>query len=212
MKLESKLIGITSGCGGVGTSSLALVLGRSLSRLFEKRVLLLSFDLLSVKNFASGGKDRLEFYGLYQSLVNNSDNQDEIAIEDYIVSDEYGLNYIKSESGINVFFTGFNDIELLLEKFSSVYDVIILDIPSCQLKGLTLLPNCDAVIMNYGIAKQHQYIYCDEYLSFIRTFCPDSSIEKFTSSEDHVGFMDGEADIHGEFGSEVRRLAQKLGF
>lgn len=211
MKGEAKFIGITSGCGGVGTSSLALVLGRSLSRFFNKKVLFLSFDLLASKSPAGGGASRKDFFNYYQKVISDC-VESEGCLSDFIVSDEYGLDYLKSDSGINVLYTGFENLERVLLNSDLVYDVVILDVPSSQLKGLTMLPVCEYIIMNYGIAKVYQYKYCDEYAEFLKFLCPDSVINKFIAHEDTDSFIEGEVDIHGEFGSEVRALAQKLGF
>ena len=86
MKGEAKFIGITSGCGGVGTSSLALVLGRSLSRFFNKKVLFLSFDLLASKSPTEGGASRKDFFNYYQKLISDSE-ESEGSLSDFIVSD-----------------------------------------------------------------------------------------------------------------------------
>lgn len=210
MKGESKFIGITSACGGVGTSSLALVLGRSLSRFFNKKVLFLSFDLLASKSPVGGGVNRKDFFKYYQKVVSESEESESI-LSDFIVSDEYGLDYLKSDSGINVLYTGFENMEKVLMNSDLAYDIVILDVSSAQLKGLTILPVCEYIIMNYGIAKAYQYKYCDEYADFLKLLCPDAVINKFSSHEDSESFIEGEVDIHGEFGSEVRTLAQKLG-
>ncbi len=214
MKGEAKFIGITSGCGGIGTSSLALALGRSLSRFFNKKVLLLSFDLLASKSPSAGcasGASRKDFFNYYQKMISGAE-ETENSLSDFIVSDEYGLDHLKSDSGINVLHTGFEHLEDVLKNFDPVYAVVLLDVPCSQLKGLTMLPVCENIIMNYGIAKAYQYRYCDEYTEFLKLLCPDAIINKFISHEDPESFAEGELDIHGEFGSEVRALAEKLGF
>jgi len=211
MNGKARFIAVTSGCGGVGTSSLAVALGRVLSRLNEKRVLYITFDFLASKCDIPGGATRRDFLEYYQNLI-FAEGPGTIDISEDIVCDSYGLNYLKCDAGINPLHLGIDNIPAFLINLNIEYDAVILDVPCNNMTGITIFPLCEDIVMNYGIARRHQKKYCDDFMDLLDLICRDSKLHSFESATDLDSFTNGDVDIHGEFGAGVRRLAAELGF
>jgi len=211
---NSRFIGITSGCGGCGTSSLAIALGRILSRLKGMNVLYVTFDFMSSKCEHPGGMTRRDYYDFYLGKTINSEVESLDYKSDVLfktVKDSYGLNYLKSDDYINPMLSCYEEIETFLVDFNIQYDLVILDIPCNSMVGLKITRLCEDIIINEGICKPFQKIYCEQHLKFLKNIAVDSKFTIFTAGFDENSFNNGDVDIHGEFGSEVRALAENLG-
>ena len=211
MNGNARFIAVTSGCGGVGTTSLAVALGRILARLHEMNVLYVSFELLSSKSSMPGGMSERDFLEYYEDIIVNREKK-KIDITDDVVTDSYGLNYLKCDGVFNPMHSAMSNVDAFLIQMNLNYDAVILDVPVNSAKGLILFPLCESVVMNYGTAQPHRKKYCDEFLKFIMPFCHESRFHSFSCGFDEFSFKDGDVDIHGEFGAEVRRLAAEIGF
>jgi len=215
MEASSRFIGITSACGGVGTSSLAVTLGRILSRLNEKNVLYISFDCLPSKCEVKSGMSRRDIYDIYCKAGNGDFNAcistEEKIISDFIVKDDYGLNYLKVEAKINPFHKGIPDNDGFLLQCNLNYEFVILDVPSGSFAGVSVFNLCEDLIVNEGIAKPYQKKYCDDCYELLKILAPASRLHRFAAGIDAASFENGNVDIHGEYGSEVRKLVTQLG-
>lgn len=211
MNAGARFIAVTSGCGGVGTSSLAVALGRVLARINEKSVLYITFDFLASKCEIPGGSSRRDFLEYYQKVI-LQEGQGKIDISEDVITDAYGLNYLKCDAGINPLHLGIDNISDFLLKLNLDFDAVILDVPCNNMTGITVFPLCEDIVLNYGISKPHQVKYCDDFFDLLNLICHDSNLHRFVCGIDSFSFENGDADIHGEFGSEVRRLAEELGF
>ena len=211
MNGNARFIAVTSGCGGVGTTSLAVALGRVLSRLNEKNVLYVSLELLSSKSNMPGGMSERDFLECYENIMVNAEKK-EFDISSDVMTDPYGLKYLKCDDVFNPLHSAISSIDTFLIQMNLDYDAVILDVPVNSALGFTLFPLCENVVMNYGIAQPHRKKYCDEFLKLIMNFCQESRFHNFSCGFDDFSFKDGDVDIHGEFGAEVRRLAAEIGF
>lgn len=202
MDKNARFVAFTSGCGGIGTTSAALVLGRSLSRLCEKKVLFVSFDLISSKA-GSFGMETAALYDLYSKPDGN--------FEELLKSDEYEMCFLSCNSYINPFCVGLKAAESFVLDASHNYDYVIIDVPCNSKEGLLFLSCCEDVIVNFGNGDSYVGRICGAFADFLKILCPESRISHLEYGYDEASFEDGRVDIHGEFGSEVRAFAEKLG-
>ena len=210
MVTNPRFIAVSSACGGVGTSSLAVALGRVLTRLYERKVLYVSFDFLADKSMMQGGAGRRDFLEYYQKTIQPNGSQSIDFIKD-IVTDFYGLDYFKCDEGINPLNFNIDNLPEFIMSLNMNYDALILDVPCSNITGLKLFPVCEDIVVNYGISRPHQKKYCDNFTDFLGRVSPQSVLHRFSCGFDEFSFRDGDVDIHGEFGAEVRKLAEEIG-
>ncbi len=206
MSENAEFIAFTSSCGGVGTSSLAIAAGRILSRLYELRVLYINFDRLSDKCGPEGGADRSDFFKPVVLDCNWSSFKDRA-----IVKDEYELSYLKCKEITNPLQSGVNNPQLLLERMSKEYDVVLLDIPFSSVCLEEFLPLCEHVVLCYGTAGPAEYKYIDLTKAFLKDCFSRTVIYEFFCERDEYSFEDTGPDIHGEYGAHVRELLSRIG-
>lgn len=206
MSENAAFIAVTSFCGGVGTSSLAVAIGRILSRLHDLNVLYIACDRLSEKCGPEGGADRSDFFKA--TVLNCSWND---FIERAVAKDEYELSYIKCNEIINPLQGGLKLPRLFLERASKGYDVVILDIPSNSVCAGDFLPLCEHIVLCYGTAGVVECKYIDLAADILKECFPKAFLHEFFCEHDEYSFEDGSPDIHGEYGAHVRELIRRIG-
>lgn len=205
MKVNAKFIGFTSACGGSGTTSAALAMGRTLSRLKEMNVLYMSFDFLGTKCFGKGKGTRKE---LYDVLVCDEDTK---ILDKTISEDDYGLKYINFEEFINPLHLQAEQLDFLFKSLSIQYDVIVLDVPSNCMMCVEILPYCDDIVVVYG-HNPRLYEFGDNEYYFTTNLCPGSKCYKLYTDLDEASFEGETVDIHGAFAAKVREIADQISF
>jgi hypothetical protein len=218
----TNFIGITSGSGGTGTSSLAVCIGRILSRLYAKSVLYVSFEAYKPLHYAFSfncfghSVDKL----LYQ--LASKKRGDLVFLEEYISEDPFALKCIVNMTGINPLVnTEEEDIYNFLYCLTCCgkFEVIILDVPCSFLHYTSVMRMCEKQVVNFGfkshctipsaIAKKELEELCS--LDFEAT---KDRIFEFRPLSDDGSFIETDKgfdiDIHGQFGAEVRALVDKM--
>jgi len=202
---NARFIAFTSALGGSGTTSLALVLGRTLTRLYGKEVMYISLDFISGKGIPSGSLTTPVLFDFYQKP------DDEIAVNNLkstVLKDEYGLYFLTSKETINPFYGDRISFDMLITVLSSMCEILLIDVPSncCFNKSLS---NCEDIVVNYGF-KSYGKELSEKYSDYLSRQYELSNIHKFVGINDEYSFEKGKTDIHGEFASEVRELVTKL--
>ena len=205
MKGNAKFIGFTAGCGGAGTTSAALAMGRTLSRLNGLNVLYMSFDFFGTKCFSRGNGKRKD---LYDVLICDEDTE---ILKKTISEDEYSLKYISFDEFINPLHLQAEQLEFLFKSISIEYDVVVLDVPCNCMMCIEILPYCDDIVVVYGYnPKLYEYGDTDYY--FAENLCPNSVCHKLRTDLDEVSFEGETVDIHGAFAARVREIADQINF
>lgn len=194
---DSKVTGFTSGAGGTGTTSAAVCYGRILSRMEGRNVLYVSFDVMSSKCAPSLGSDREELYDFFFGT-------EEDHIKAPVVQDEYGLKYLKLAPRINDLMLLEPDrLSFMLAGLSEEYDRIILDIPVRGIMSFFLYGECGRLVMCYGWQPERYYASED-----LKSYVEELGLAEIT---DFRPMKDTDpSDIHGQFGAEVRALAESI--
>ena len=190
------LIGVCSGTGGSGTTSTALALGHIYSQLYGLRALYLSFDTLSEK---CGSQMPGALRGVYSLAFGEEDSK-----ADCIYRDALGLYRMGTEGEINPcsFLDGRSAVSMLA-KLSKRFERIIADVPVCAAAAFDILDACDSIAVCFGWQeeRQHSGLVLSDYIKRSR-----GGVLSFAPDYDECGTE----DIYGQFGSEVRELAQRL--
>ena len=191
------LTGFTSGAGGAGTTSAALAMGHIYTQLYGLKTLYLSFDALAVKSGLASGDSLQKIYALVFG-------KDEKIRDSYFVQDSEGLYFLGAEGIINpLSFIDSAGAGNLLDKLSGCFERIVADIPFCSSFSTELLDICDNAVVCFGWQQERFYAAetLSDYLKSIR-----SRVFDFRPLYDEFGTE----DIYGQFGSEVRALAQQI--
>jgi len=220
--IQTKFIGVTSGSGGTGTSSLAVCMGRILSRLYGKEVLYLSFEAYKPTNYSfsfnccGASMDKL-LYG----LAGKKESDMEL-LDAYTSEDPFALKCIAHVSNLNpLIYTEEEDIYDLLYYLATVgkFEMIILDVPCSLLHYANVMNMCEKKVVNFGFRAQCQ-IPSEIVKSELEELCDFASqgkqeqVYEFRPLQDDDSFFPLESgfdvDIHGQFGAEVRGLVDSL--
>ena len=202
---ESVFVGMTSVCGGSGLSSSAIALGRIYSRLYGFKTLYIPFD-----RFAFYGSDQVPDTLDLQKLVYYSLSGKEISARDlksYIYADEYGLLSFRSGALFNPLCTDdFKGIYGFLSAAaeSGLFERVILDIPYNCAFVRELLSVCEKKIIVAGPDERGRRLSekAAEYFP--------GKKEMLVHEYDEFSFENGQVDIHGQFGAEVREIAERI--
>lgn len=213
--------GFTSGVGGSGTSSLAQAAGRILARLYRANVLLISFDGFTVCDSTPGTDERTSLRELlYRIACGESVTTDLLQI--HCRRDPYGLYRLSGTDRINPLCrTDPEELYRLMRQIaqSGAYQRVLLDVPPAIFFWKELMRMCEKKIVNFGFHDHRSAPSCLQQ-EVLRECCledgtePDTGIYVFCSMEDPATFLpehwsDG-VDIHGQFGSEVRALVDRM--
>ncbi|NCB41521.1 MAG: hypothetical protein EOM59_02765 [Clostridia bacterium] len=219
---QAKFIGITSGSGGTGTSSLAVCMGRILSRLYGKSVLYISFEAFKPAHYAfSFNCCRASIDKLLYGLAGKAQNYME-SLDDYVFEDAFELKYIAHKSNLNPLLnTEERDIYNLLYYFATVeaLEIIILDVPCSFLHYASVMRMCERKVINFGFNPQC-FIPSENLKNDLQELFDFASqdekerVFEFKPLKDDDSFICLESgfdiDIHGQFGAEVRGLVDRL--
>lgn len=219
---DTSFIGITSGAGGSGTSSLAICMGRVLSRLYGKAVLYISFEAYKPLSYAfdfrptGHSADIL----LYHLLSKSEDSA--LSLDDYFSEDSYSLKCISGMSKSNPFVHIEEDgVYQLLHCIACCgqFEIVILDVPCSFPHYKFLMRMCENQIVNFGF-KKHCHIPSELSKEELGTICEydiravKKRLFEFKPLEDRDSFiLKGgrfDIDIHGQFGAEVRALVDSM--
>lgn len=213
--------GITSGAGGSGTSSLAVALGRILARLDEHRPLLISFHRFSAEE-AGERQGRADLFRRYLYRLTGTDRPCSGMLGRCTYLDHYGLahfSYGKQENPLAHLTE--NEIVDLLQHVAGygLYSHILLDIPAEVSHWRPLMRCCEHHIVNYGPCER-RYAQSDRVRESLELLCLEDHTDAerrivcFKPMFDEAGFSkeawNGGPDIHGQYGAEVRGLADRL--
>jgi|GEM_PF-2093516 len=206
--------GVTSGAGGCGTSSLAIVLGRSLARLRQQNVMLIEFSRFAPDGGVSDiGEAARLFYRVMAGETAVSGLLDACTH-----TDSYGLKRFHRAGCENPLWTAGGDESFRFLKFIAQYagcTHIVLDIPPSTRQSRTLMRVCEHQIVNYGW-QHHRFEASAELEGVLRQVCerdgldPERIVASFQPMEDPYSFQGSEVDIHGQFGAEVRALVDRM--
>ena len=190
------LTGFTAGAGGSGATSAALALGHIYAELYGYKTLYLSFDMLAVKS-GLAVKDSLQ---QVYSLVYGKEEQ---ARESLFARDSRGLYFLGSEGIINpLSFLDSAGSAALFEKLSGCFERIVADIPF-RPEGADVLDLCDNAVVCFGW-QQERFFAGEALLSYLKGM-RDRVFDLRPLFDEY-----GTDDICGQFGSEVRALAQQI--
>ncbi len=199
-------VAMTAGCGGCGLSSSAIALGRIYSRLYGFRTLYVSLSRLCRQAFydSAQGQDAYRADSLVMQILSGS--ADRSAIERCVQKDEYGLHHFTTSSLLNPFcLTGAEQQLSLLAALCAEggFERTILDIPPDHPALFELLAASEKRAVVFGPDETRRGC-CERLLSAV----PGAA--ELVHEWDPDSFGPEGADIHGQFGAEVRELAQRL--
>ena len=202
---QCTFIGFSSGCGGSGQSSSAIALGRIYSRLYGFKTVYVSFDRFSFgRSHTDADLPDLEKL-VYHLMSDGSLSREQIM--DTVSEDEYGLSGFRIRSGANPLCTGeFKYLYgfLLAIAESGLFERAVLDIPYNHVFAGELLSLCEKKIIVCG-PDERSRVLSDTALAFF-----PGKKELLFHEQDEFSFDDGVVDIHGQFGAEVREIAEKI--
>jgi hypothetical protein len=213
--------GFTSGVGGSGTTSLAVAAGRILSRLLETQVLLASFD-----RFASESDFRFEpgslSVGQCLYRITGEDPIPGNMFPGCLQKDAYDLRRLGGAGEENpLCFAGEEDLYRLFRHIASCgsFRHVLLDIPSGISSWKSLMRMCERQIVNFGwrACRHGPSAALEDALRELSEgdgIDPERRIFPFRPLEDPDSFLRDpggiDVDIHGQFGSEVRSLVDRM--
>ncbi len=194
---ECILTGFTSGAGGAGTSSAALAMGHIYTQLYGYKTLYLSFDALALKSGLSAGDSLQKIYSLVYG-------EEEKVKDGIFAQDSEGLFFLGSDGIINpLSFIDSSGACALADRLSGCFERIVADIPFCWSGAMDLLDICDNAVVCFGWQQERWALSqaLSDHLGGIR-----DRVFEFRPLLDEFGTE----DIYGQFGSEVRALAQQI--
>ncbi len=215
--------GFTSGVGGSGTSSLALAAGRILARLYRSDVLLISFDGFAVRDNRSEGESSTSLRELLYRIACGEGLTTEL-LQTHCRKDAYDLYQLGGADRMNPLCRAdAEELYRLLRQIalSRAYQKVLLDIPPAFSCWKELMRMCEKKVVNFGFLG-HRSGPSGCQTEVLRECClddgaePDGSVYVFRPMEDPVTFLPERCpegvDIHGQFGSEVRALVDRMEF
>lgn len=193
---KAVVTGFTSGVGGSGTTSAALMLARNYAELCGINAVFLSLDLLASKSCV---KKTSSLRTLFDTFFTGPP----VDPEKLFVKDASGVFRMPAEGYRNpLTLLDTEDLTYVIDTLRPRFDRIILDVPiSCD-QAPGVLSVCDSVVVCFGWqdklfgpSEELYLMLSEENLNVHRFFC--------FHDED-------EPDLYGQLGSEVRRLAKEL--
>ncbi len=208
---NTEYICFISPCGGSGCSSAAFSLARIARKIFRRRVLVLSLDTLAEKMLppsAAGRKSESLPAHIVQSLGRG--------VRADLVSDDYSVSYITGKGYLNPLRSlTAEELNVFLEELSGseLFDLVVLDVPYQSGISETVAMCCEKIVAVYGYLPS-QISLGAAFRRRLETVSKDlvhkPKIYSFSPMEDSDSFSGGEADIHDQYGAEVRELADQL--
>ena len=200
MELEKRadIIGFTSGIGGAGTTSTALMLARNYSELCSMETAFISLDLLSCKACRQKGPSRKMLFEMYYSETDAEADPRKLFIRD-----GSGVYRMPADGPRNpLTLADPEDLVRIAESLRPHFDKVIADIPASCPQAPGLLEVCGSVVVCYGW--QEKLFGPSEEL-YLMLSEEGLNVHRFFALHDEE-----EPDLYGQLGSEVRRLAKEL--
>ena len=196
---ESCLVtGFTSGCGVCVAISVAVMYWLMLSQFYELKVLYLSLDRMAVKCSPFRNNGREEVFALL------SGRKTAEQLESSFGRGSSGLYYMVQDEEINpCSYLDEAELAKLLASLSGSFDRIVLDIPLNASVAFSALELCDRIVVCFGW--QEELYGASECLMDILGRMREGVL-KFAAAYDE----DRGRDLFGQFGAEVRQLAQSI--
>ena len=193
---NADVIGFTSGTGGSGTTSTALMLARNYAELCGMEVAFLSLDLLSSKAcWQKGPSGRKLFEMLLPGL-----EPDPLKL---FVKDGSGVARLPADGPRNpLTLADSGELLRIMEKLETCFDKIIIDVPASCVQSPGILDACDSVVVCFGWQDK---LYGPSEELYLMLSEVHGSVHRFFSFHD-----DEEPNLYGQLGSEVRRLAKEI--
>lgn len=197
MDNKAAVTGFTSGVGGSGTTSAALMLARNYAELCGMKTVFLGLDMLASK--ACVIKKDTSVRTLFDTFFGSGP----VDPGKLFVKDASGVFRMPAEGYRNpLTLLDTEDFVYMIDALRPHFDRIIVDVPiSCE-QAPGVLSACDSVAVCfgwqdklYGPSEELYLMLTEECVNVHRFFC--------FHDED-------EPDLYGQLGSEVRRLAKEL--
>jgi len=214
--------GFTSGVGGSGTSSLAQAAGRILSRLHGMEVLLVRFGRFVRNEGACRFDTNDPSLGQCLYRIVSGDIMRVKLSSEYCKRDPFELNLLGGPDRENpLCFAEEEDLYQLLHHIARHGDFqhVLLDVPAEIFCWKNLMRLCERQIVNFGCLP-HRFAPSEVQEEVLRECCqadgsdPVFRIFPFRPMEDPDSFppalQEDGADIHGQFGAEVRDLVDRM--
>ena len=193
---HADVIGFTSGTGGAGTSSAALMLAQNYSELCGLETVYLSLDLLSSKACWQNGPTR----ALFDTFFSGEEAPDPKRL---FVRDGCGVYRLPSDGPRNpMTLAAAEDQLMIIDRLRSCFDKIILDIPASCLLESGILDACSCMVVCFGWQDK---LYGQSEELYLMLSADHGNVHRFFCFHD-----EDEPDLYGQLGSEVRRLAKEL--
>ena len=203
----------TSPCGGTGCTSSAVAFARIASKIYRKKVLVISFDVMTEKMIpvsATRPAGKLST-GLFFDPKGR-----ELCFTMPALADDFSVSYLYDRSYINPLHSiSEEELKVFLEYVSRsmLYDLAVLDIPYKSLFSEKLFMCCEKTVIVGGYLETQRY-YLGSFEERIRQISErleaKPGVYIFNPMEDPESFSRGDVDIHDQFGAEVRELAEEL--
>ena len=193
---KAVVTGFTSGVGGSGTTSAALMLARNYAELCGMKAAFLSLDLLASKSCVKKASSVRTLFDVFFTGP-------PVDPEKLFVKDSSGVYRMPAEGYRNpLTLLDTEDLVYVMDLLRPHFDRIIMDVPvSCE-QAPGVLCACDSVVVCFGWqdklfgpSEELYLMLSEECVNIHRFFC--------FHDED-------EPDLYGQLGSEVRRLAKEL--
>ncbi len=193
---KAVVTGFTSGVGGSGTTSAALMLARNYTELGGMKAAFLSLDLLASKSCV---KKVSSVRTLFDVFFNGAP----VDPEKLFVKDSSGVFRMPAEGYRNpLTLLDTDDLVYVIDLLRPHFDRIVMDVPiSCD-QAPGVLSACDSVVVCFGW-QDKLFGPSEELYLMLSEECVN--VHRFFCFHD-----DEEPDLYGQLGSEVRRLAKEL--
>lgn len=193
---KAVVTGFTSGAGGSGTTSAALMLARNYTELCGMKAAFLSLDLIASKSCV---KKASSVRTLFDVFFNGAP----VDPEKLFVKDSLGVFRMPAEGYRNpLTLLDTDDLVYVIDLLRPHFDRIVMDVPiSCD-QAPGVLSACDSVVVCFGW-QDKLFGPSEELYLMLSEECVN--VHRFFCFHD-----DEEPDLYGQLGSEVRRLAKEL--
>ncbi len=218
---EPFVVGVCSGSGGIGCTSVSILLARELTEKKKKKVLFLSLEEVESASLYFSFPEGHPFMGdyLYYLFSNDEKRKTSTFYSAFQYQDSYGVDLFYPSCGCNELCKlSVEEVHLFIESISTIgnYDYIILDCGSHfskeilywmrQCNQCILLKNGTAVSAEKNkkrleVFQKQQHFDCSRFLEYCISKDEESFIER-----------DHKVDIYVNYtlGSEVKRIADRV--
>ena len=194
---QADVVGFTSGIGGAGTSSAALMLAQNYSELCGLDTVYLSLDLLASKACWQNGTS---CRALFETFFSDTAEPEPKRL---FVRDGFGVYRLPADGPRNpMTLADAEDQAHIINCLRTCFDKIIVDVPASCLLSPCLLEALDRLVVCFGWQDKLYGPSEDLYLMLSEDH---GNVHRFFCFHD-----EDEPDLYGQLGSEVRRLAKEL--